>query len=279
MTDLLAVHEVDRKFDPGGAASGPRGGRVALVHVYEISVPSVEQEIATEYFGSDVAGGKAMTGRLSNAWRLMWGFGAIVAGFLVDRFGARRLLAIYLLGCGAACVLAATSTDESSLFMAMIVMGALASIYHPAGLSLISHETTAENRPRALGIHGIFGSAGISVAPLMAGLLLAASFTWRQVYWVLMIPGLVFVWQSFKHPAIESQCTGASEDSDEQNHVDWVSFYTLTCMAAVQGFVYSALMSFLPRYLSGAVDSFPSFLVDFLGMFGGNYLAAGDFGG
>ena len=159
----------------------------ALVHVYELALPSVEQQIAAEFFGADQVSGKALTGRLSNVWRLMWGFGAIVAGLLVDRFGARRLIAIYLLGCAAACVLAATSSTQSSLFVAMIVMGALASIYHPAGLSLISHETTAENRPQALGLHGIFGSAGISSAPLLAGVLLAASFTWRQVYWVLMV--------------------------------------------------------------------------------------------
>ncbi|MEX0817953.1 MAG: MFS transporter [Pirellulaceae bacterium] len=250
----------------------------ALVHVYELALPSVEQQIAAEYFGTDETGGKAMTGRLSNAWRLMWGFGAIVAGVLVDRFGARRLLAIYLLGCAAACGLAATSSDQSSLFVAMIVMGALASIYHPAGLSLISHETTADNRALALGLHGIFGSAGISFAPLLAGVLLAASFTWRQFYWLLVIPGamlgLVFVWQAIRHPAIESRRVrpenepGTNTD-DDQDHIDWTSYFTLTAMAAVQGFIYSALMSFLPRYLSSAAEWFGSAKGD------GNFLAAG----
>ena len=246
----------------------------ALVHVYELALPSVEQQIAGEYFSADQASGKAMTGRLSNAWRLMWGFGAIVAGLLVDRFGARRLLAIYLLGCAAACALAATSSTQTSLFVAMITMGALASIYHPAGLSLISHETTAENRPRALGLHGIFGSAGISSAPLLAGILLAASFSWRQVYWVLMVPGaalgFVFVVQAIRHPAIESRREKSKAESDaEQDHVDWTSYFTLTVMASVQGFVYSALMSFLPRYLSAAAEWFGSAKGD------GNFLAAG----
>ncbi|HUG69460.1 MAG TPA: MFS transporter [Pirellulaceae bacterium] len=248
----------------------------ALVHVYELALPSVEQRIAAEYFGADEVSGKAMTGRLSNAWRLMWGFGAIVAGLLVDRFGARRLLAIYLLGCAAACGLAATSTTLSSLFVAMITMGALASIYHPAGLSLISHETTADNRPLALGLHGIFGSVGISSAPLLAGILLAASFTWRQIYWVFMVPGailgLVFVWQALRYPAIESRRAtpgSSTKTNDEQDHVDWRSFFTLTALALVQGFIYSALMSFLPRYLSGAAEWFGWAKGD------GNFLAAG----
>ena len=224
-----------------------------LVHVYEVGLASVEQEIAVEYFGDDVGSGKAFTGRLSNTWRLMWGLGAVVAGFMVDRFGARRLLAIYLLGCGAACALAATSTNESSLFVAMVVMGLMASIYHPAGLSLISHETTAAERPRALGLHGIFGSAGLGSTPLLAGVLLAASMSWGDVYWVLMVPafvlGLVFLVQASRHRAIESKSTATTAEREDQEHVDWPSFFTLTLMASVQGFVYSAFISFLPRYL------------------------------
>ncbi|MBP90448.1 MAG: hypothetical protein CMJ64_27705 [Planctomycetaceae bacterium] len=240
----------------------------ALVHGYEVGLASVEQEIAVEYFGEDVGSGKGFTGRLSNTWRLMWGLGAVVAGFLVDRFGARRLLTLYLLGCGGACALAATSTDESSLLVAMISMGLMASIYHPAGLSLISHETTAEERPRALGLHGIFGSAGLGSTPLFVGVLLAASMSWRNIYWVLMVPGLllglVFLVQAFRHRSIESRKTTASGESDDQDHIDWPCFFTLTLMASVQGFVYSAFISFLPRYLDGT----PS-------MVRGHYLAAG----
>ena len=258
----------------------------ALVHVYEISLPSVEQEIASEYFGNDLASGKAFTGRLSNAWRLMWGLGAVVAGFFVDRFGSRRLLAVYLLGCSVSCALAAISSSESFLFVAMIVMGLLASIYHPAGLSLISHETTAENRPQALGIHGIFGSTGISTAPLFAGILLSASFTWRQVYWALMLPGVVlgavFVVQAIRYPAVESLRESTKSEIDDQDHVDWTSFLTLTCMASVQGFIYSALMSFLPRYLSGSLDGvaeqlrdvLPGSFAEALDLSTGNFLAA-----
>jgi hypothetical protein len=121
---------------------------------------------------------------------------------------------------------------------------------------LISRETTPENRSRALGLHGIFGSAGIGTAPLFVGGMLAFDSSWRQVYWVLMIPGLVlglfFCVQGWRRrslaPAI---ATVSSPPSAEQEHSDWRSFFTLTLMAALQGFIYSAVLSFLPRYLSG----------------------------
>ncbi|MDP7304843.1 MAG: MFS transporter, partial [Pirellulaceae bacterium] len=182
--------------------------------------------------------------------------GAIVAGWLVDRFGSRKLLIVYLLGCAVTCVLAAGTTQKSALFVSMIAMGAFASIYHPAGLALISRETTPENRSRALGLHGIFGSAGIGTAPLVVGGMLAFDASWRQVYWVLMTPGLalglVFLAQSWRGQSSAALHEASSTSSTaEQHHSDWRSFFTLTLMAASQGFVYSAVLSFLPRYLNG----------------------------
>jgi MFS family permease len=224
--------------------------------VYELALPSVEQEIANEFFADDAEAGKTLTGQLSNSWRLMWGLGAIVAGWLVDRFGSKKLLTIYLLGSATTCLLAAMTTQKLTLFVSMIAMGAFASIYHPAGLALISRETTPENRPRALGLHGIFGSAGIGTAPLVVGGMLAFETSWRGVYWLLMAPGLVlgliFLAQSWRSEssAMSGQVTATSSTS-EQEHSDWRSFFTLTLMAALQGFVYSAVLSFLPRYLNG----------------------------
>ncbi len=251
----------------------------ALVHVYELALPSVEQEIAAEYFARDVEAGKAMTGQLSNSWRLMWGLGAIVAGWLVDRFGSKKLLAIYLLGSACTCALAAASRQQSGLFVAMIAMGAFASIYHPAGLALISRETTPDNRSRALGLHGIFGSAGIGTAPLFVGGMLAIDASWRQVYWFLMGPGLmlgaVFLIQMWRgsSPAADLPSVGSPAHT-EQEHSDWRSFFTLTLMAAMQGFVYSAVLSFLPRFLNG-VHLPDGWGVDLPAASQSNFLAAG----
>jgi predicted MFS family arabinose efflux permease len=106
-----------------------------------------------------------------------------------------------------------------------------------------------------LGLHGIFGSSGLGATPLFVGSLLAAGISWRGVYWVLMVPavavGLVFLVQAFRHRAVESKNDVIPSERGDQDHVDWPSFFTLTLMASVQGFVYSAFISFLPRYLDG----------------------------
>ncbi len=218
----------------------------ALAHVYELSLPSVEMDIA-----KDFGVGKSTMGLLSTTWRLPWGLGALVAGWLVDRFGSRRMLAVYLIGCGVACMFAWLPIPLPALFVVMFVMGSSACIYHPAGLALISYETTAENRPAALGLHGIFGSAGIGLAPFLAAALLAVGLGWRQFYLVLAVPGLIlgtmFALLAIRHHQSGQPPSSAAEESDQ---AQWSSFFLLTTMAVLQGFAYSGVLSFLPRFLS-----------------------------
>jgi len=252
----------------------------ALVHTFELSLPSIEQEIASEFFPDEPAEGKNFSGSLSNYWRLCWGIGALFAGILVDRFGAYRLLAIYLLGCGGACLASYFAGTQQSLMAVMVSMGAFASIYHPAGLALISNETNEETRTYALGIHGIFGSIGISSAPLIAAVAIFLGLTWREYYVVLAVPGigvgLIFAYlalrigssnrngsaQRDRKKADQNEATVRSSNvrpttqsvddkiALETPRSDLVSYFTLTLFATLQGFVYSAQMSFLPRYLS-----------------------------
>ena len=223
----------------------------ALVHLYELALPSVEQEISIEFARSEAAG-KPVMGWLSWCWRLPWGLGAMVAGWLVDRWGSRRMLAVYLIGCAAACVVAARAPNLGLLFGSMFVMGTLASISHPAGLALISRETNEHSRPRALGLHGIFGSTGISSAPFLGAVAMQVGMGWRSFYVALALPGLVLgvVFALLaKHDQTADTIT-AKQETSEQRHVDWPSYFLLTMLAVLQGFVYSGVLSFLPRYFS-----------------------------
>ena len=93
----------------------------ALVHVYEHSLASVEKDIvedaalaihgkagdADDPDFSDLAKRKQkeVSGELGNCLRLPFGFCALLAGWLADRYGAKRLLLIYLVGCSLAAAL------------------------------------------------------------------------------------------------------------------------------------------------------------------------------
>ncbi|MCH8923019.1 MAG: MFS transporter [Planctomycetes bacterium] len=229
----------------------------AMVHVYEQSLPSVEQMIGEDErfdFDDDVT---SVTGALGMIWRIPFGVLAFLAGWLTDRFGAKPLLLIYLLGCVATSALAWWAPNLGVLFGVMFIMGCFASIYHPAGLALISHATTPENRSAALGWHGIFGSLGIAGAPFLAALFFSfsdgQSGSWRIYYLLLMIPGALLalvIWRMLK----EHHRSGDAQDASSPTAVDdvafnWPAYAVLVGVGTINGFIYASFTHFLARYL------------------------------
>ena len=221
----------------------------ALVHVFELALPAVQDDLKLHYDSSDT-----VIGSLSSAFRWPWGLGALLVGFLVDRFGAPPMLVIYLAGCALLCFMISSVPGLNSLFGMFFVLGLFASIYHPAGLTLISLKTTPEQRPMALGIHGVFGSAGIALAPLVFALLQTKGMQWQDFFWVLGIIGIfsaIIVFALRRHLVIkqrskssEAKHTANPSPSTSEPDRDWRSFIVLIILAAIQGMVYSGVITF-----------------------------------
>ncbi len=225
----------------------------ALVHTFELALPAVEQMIGDEY-----GVGKSATGTLGMVWRLPFGLGAVLAGFLADRYGSRPLLIVYLVGCSVTAVLARWAPTFNALFMVMLAMGCFASIYHPAGLSLISRETTSETRGKALGLHGIIGSLGIAGAPFGAMLLFSSgNLGWRDYYLILTLPAMLIAARllldelRYRKESRLAPAMPAGEVMPEEA-IRWSRYLLLVSAGALSGFVYGAFMHFLPRYLDTA---------------------------
>ena len=221
----------------------------ALVHVFELALPAVQDDLKLHYESSDT-----VIGSLSSAFRWPWGLGALLVGFLVDRFGAPPMLIIYLAGCALLCFMISSVPGLNSLFGMFFVLGLFASIYHPAGLALISLKTTPEQRPMALGIHGVFGSAGIALAPLVFALLQTEGMQWHDFFWVLGMIGIlsaIVVFALRSHLVINPLPTSLEADpaineskSTCEPDRDWRSFLVLITLAAIQGMVYSGVITF-----------------------------------
>lgn len=221
----------------------------AMVHMFEHALPAVEQMI-----GDDFGVTKAQTGALGTVWRLPFGLGALLAGWLTDRLGAKRMLIAYLLGCVATSVGVWWAPTWTILFAMMFAMGTFASIYHPAGLSLLSRETTPETRGKALGWHGIFGSLGIAFAPFLAALVFSTgTIGWRDYYLVLIPPALLIAVMLLKLKVTSEPPRGLHTDPTQppamRESIPWIPFLVLVSAGALSGFVYAAFLYFLPRYL------------------------------
>jgi len=131
-------------------------------------------------------------GIMASVGAFMFGVGAIPAGFLEAKLGGRTLLLIYQIGSiigGLGLIFAKTPVQMT---IGLGILGLASSIYHPAGLTILSRRL--KNLSKGMAIHGVAGSLGLALGPLFAGA--AAEFgSWRVSYmiWIILQGILVFV--------------------------------------------------------------------------------------
>lgn len=105
---------------------------------------------------------------------------ALPAGALGDRFGLRRVYALYLALLVVATAAAALAPAAWLFVPAVALVGIAAAFHHPVGLAWLG-EALPQRRAQALGIHGFVGHFGSTLAPLLV-LLLAQQLGWRHAY-------------------------------------------------------------------------------------------------
>ena len=107
------------------------------------------------------------------------GVGQTVSGFLVDRFGARRiLLAGMALFAAAIAALGLVPTFWVMLPVALLA-GAGNSVFHPADYAIFNASVSAGRLARAYSVHGILGNLGWVLAPLVV-MTVAGVGGWRM---------------------------------------------------------------------------------------------------
>jgi len=106
-------------------------------------------------------------GLLAGVFYGVSGIAQTMAGFAVDRYGARPILAGGLFTIGVA--LALTSVAHSFVaFAAIAVVAGLGnSVFHPADFALLNASVNPGRLGRAYSIHGVGGSLGWAAAPVI----------------------------------------------------------------------------------------------------------------
>ncbi len=126
----------------------------------------------------------------------LYGAGSIPAGILTDRYGAKRMLTLGVIGMALTSILVGIAPVGWFFAAAYAVFGLSASIYHPSGLPLIAKHI--EKKGKALGLHGIMGNLGLTISPLFAALMIMIFDTWRSAYIVFGLIGLGFAFFMMK---------------------------------------------------------------------------------
>ncbi len=130
------------------------------------------------------------SGLIVSAFSVSSGISNLPMGWLGDRFGMRRIIALGLVGVALATIAIGASNGYMQVFGLAVVMGFFAGAYHPVSAALLGSYSGEARRGRALGLHMVGGSIGVSLAPLLGGIL-AESLGWRWAFYLLAIPSLM----------------------------------------------------------------------------------------
>ncbi len=222
-----------------------------LVHWFETAIPIllvvwiVEFEVSLALIGVVVALGYAP-----------FGLGALPAGILTDRFGSRRVILVCLGGMSLAFLVVAAANGIVMLAAGLVLWGVAASMYHPAGLALIS--TGVRNRGTVFAYHGIAGNVGIALGPLTtAGLLIW--FDWSLVALVLAVPGLLALalgWRASFDPFAAADASGDGDAPVSFRHfladsraLFASSFLLVFVLVTFEGLFYRGMLTYLPEIM------------------------------
>ncbi len=125
----------------------------------------------------------------------------VSCGRLADLLGHTRLLrlglvlsAVALLGCGVA-------PSFAWLLVARVGQGLAAALVLGAAPALVTLSVPAEERGRALGIFQMSMAVGVSIGPLLGGVLVDG-FGWRAVYLFRIVPSLLLAWFAAQQPPL-----------------------------------------------------------------------------
>ncbi|WP_267164029.1 MFS transporter [Halovenus salina] len=225
----------------------------ALVHWFETSIPIflvvwlAEFDVAVGLFGIIVALGYAP-----------FGLGALPGGVLADRYGTKRLIVLCLAGMSGAFLLLALANSIYAIGGGLVLWGVAASVYHPAGLSLIS--TGVSERGTVFAYHGIAGNIGIALGPFVAATLLIF-YDWELVAAGLAIPGLLAAAYGL---SADFDPIAAADELDEETEETPSSladilassralfasaFAVVFLIVSFEGLFYRGMLTYLPEIL------------------------------
>ncbi len=188
---------------------------------------------------------------------LLVGLAALPAGKLADMFGAAKVMAVFFVGMGAACVGAGSVTGPTGLMIMLAGIGLFGSIYHPVGIPWVIRSSPSATG-KMLAINGVFGGLGAAAAGSVAGMFVDV-FGWRTAFWVpgavCIASGLHLWWYIATGRVVESTGSTASDVGHSRSEAIR-GFSVLLVSMFIAGIIYHATQAVLPKLFTERVPDF-----------------------
>lgn len=192
---------------------------------------------------------------------MLVGLGAPAAGWLADRFGHARMMAVFYLGIGASAVGAGLVSGPAGMAVALGAIGLFGAIYHPVGMAWVSMAAPIAIRGRVMGWLGIAGSIGVALAAVIAGGLTELA-GWR---WALIVPGLVAMAGGVllvlaigsgrvAGEGVHRTEAGHAASAEADSRAPFGVLVVLAVTFSLGSIVYAAFSTALPKWLSDTLS-------------------------
>ena len=174
-----------------------------LSHFYGLVLPPLFPVLRGEFGVSYAALGALITASAAAS-----AISQPVSGFLVDRFGARRILLAGLVLLSSAIALAGVAPSYGVLVVIMAAAGLGNGVFHPADYSIFNAAVHPRRLGRAYSAHSSSGSLGWVLAPIAVGGL-AAVFGWRVAVVAVGLAGVVVALLLSRQRVLDEAFNGA----------------------------------------------------------------------
>jgi FSR family fosmidomycin resistance protein-like MFS transporter len=217
------------------------------------------------------------------------GVGQAASGFIVDHFGARRVLFFGIALFAVAALTLGAARSYPMLMLAAAIAGLGNCVFHPADFTLLNRNVSPSRLGHAFSAHGLCGNLGWALAPVfMSGL--AVAFGWRAAAFgasgvALLALAILFLRRSALREALlapepASKGSAPSIFAFLYSPAVWMCFLffflTTTAFGALQNFAPSALQHLYGFTIAGGASTLTAFLLGgAAGIFVGGFLASG----
>jgi MFS family permease len=232
-------------------------------------------------------------GLLMTIFFVVSGVGQAMAGFVVDRLGARTVLfsGIALLGLSA--LMLASAHSYTQLMLGAFLAGCGNCVFHPADYTLLNQRVSKARLAHGFSVHGISGNIGWALSPLFLTFVAGRS-DWRTALLSAALLPLVvlavLVWNRHSLrpvPAAIPLAGSAAAAADAAGafgflklKVVWLCFafffISAVALAGIQTFASTSLVSLYGMSLATATSAYTCFMfASAAGMVYGGFLGAG----
>jgi MFS family permease len=216
----------------------------------------------------------AELGLLLTVFFVVSGVGQTLAGFVVDRTGARSVLFFGMAMLGVSALVLSVAGSYAALMVGALLAGVGNSIFHPADYTLLNQRVSRARLAHGFSVHGISGNIGWAAAPLFMTTVAAVS-SWRMALAYaailpLVVLAILVVNRAHLRPEPKPVATAAPADGEGtlaflRLRAVWMCFafffLTAVSLGGIQAFASIGLMQLYGISRELATGSYTAYML------------------